>query len=242
MKKIISKLVMGIVFVMFGFVIVTQLNTVTNKSADATDNSKSSDILLENEQLKTEKKELEKKIDELNNKSLKYELDAAGSTGESKAMFEELQSTRLKAGLTDVEGQGIIVYINPKTTLSSNQTAVYPTEAVEDSQLLILVNELYSAGAEAVSINEIRLVGSSGIRTAGNSIIINNERISPLERITIKAIGNKTVLEGAIKFTGAIPKGLEKSWEVKYELKDLIDIKKVKNSINFEYIREVKEN
>ncbi len=50
MKKVISKVVMGIVFVMFGFVIVTQLKTVTIKSTATADNSKSSDILLENEQ------------------------------------------------------------------------------------------------------------------------------------------------------------------------------------------------
>ena len=67
---------------------------------------------------------------------------------------------------------------------------------VEDYDLLKLVNELFAAGAEAISINDIRLTGYSGIRTAANIYIyINNERISAQSQIVVKAIGNKSVLE-----------------------------------------------
>ena len=113
-------------------------------------------------------------------------------------MREKLNNTRLRAGLTNVEGPGIIIYINPKTSLFGSQVEDIP---IQDFELLTIVNELYAAGAEAVSINDIRLIGNSSIRIAGSSIRINNERISPQERIAIKAIGNKTVLEGAIGFS-----------------------------------------
>ncbi|MEG1256307.1 DUF881 domain-containing protein [Clostridium sp.] len=239
MKKLISKLCVGFVFLMFGFVIITQLNTIDKQSTTTSDSGLSPEILIENEQLKKQKEELEKKVNELIVKSEEYENAAAGRTEESSVLLEDLQKTRLRAGLTDVEGQGIIIYIDPKTNLFG---AAIDNQPIIDFDLLAIVNELDSAGAEAISINDIRLVGNSGIRTAGDSIIINNERISPKERVTIKAIGNKSVLTGVIKFVGAIPERLLRNCEVSHEAKDLIVIDKATNSIKYEYIKEVKEN
>jgi len=108
--------------------------------------------------------------------------------------------------------------------------------------LLNIVNELYAAGAEAVSINGIRLIANSSIRTAGSSIRINNERISPSERITISAIGNKTVLEGSMRFPGAIPNEIRSSYDVTVEQKDKVNIKKASTPVKFEYAKEVEED
>lgn len=238
MKSIFSKLCMGLIFLMFGFVMITQLNTVENQSVSKVDNSQTPEILLENEQLKKEKEELQKAVDELEAKAAEYEKEATEDT-KNKILREELNNTRLRAGLTNVEGPGIIIYINPKTTVFGTQAGFSP---IQDFQLLAIINELYAAGAEAVSINDIRLIGNSSIRTAGSSIRVNNERISPMERITIYAIGNKTILEGAMAFPGAIPNEIRASYDVSSETKDEIKIKKTNTAVKFEYIKEVKED
>ncbi|GAA0767493.1 DUF881 domain-containing protein [Clostridium subterminale] len=238
MKSIISKLSTGLIFLMFGFVIITQLNTIGDQSTNKVENSPSPEIYLENEQLKKQKDELQKTVQELEAKAAEYEKEAAEDT-KNKKMFEDLNNTRLMAGLTNVEGPGITIYIDPKASLFTSQVEDIP---IQDYELLTIVNELYAAGAEAVSINDIRLIGNSSIRVAGNSIRINNERISPQERIVIKAIGDKKILEGAIAFSGAIPNRVKKICEVTSETKDNIKIKKGITAVKFEYVKEVKED
>lgn len=102
------------------------------------------------------------------------------------------------------------------------------------------MNELNAADAEAISINDIRLTSRSGIRSAGsNTIVINNERISPTARVVIKAIGNKKLLEGAINFPGNIPSKLQKTCDVTYEMKDDIVVKKTNETQQFQYVKQV---
>lgn len=236
MKSIISKLCTGLIFLMFGFVIITQLNTIGEQSTDKVESSQSPEILLENEQLKKQKEELEKAVEELEVKAAEYEKEATEDT-KNQRLLEELNNTRLRAGLTNVEGPGITIYIDPKTSLFTPQVEDDP---IQDYELLYIVNELYAAGAEAVSINDIRLIGNSSIRIAGNSIRINGERISQQERIVIKAIGNKTILEGAMGWF--IPNRVKRICEVTSETKDNIKIKKASIPVKYEHIKEVQEN
>ena len=239
MRKLISKISVGLIFLMFGFVIITQLNTIDKQNVGvAKKDDTSPEILVENEQLKKEKEELQKKIEELSKKAEEYE-NAAVSNTESEKVAEELKKTRLRAGLTDVEGPGLVIYINPKTSIYNTKPQAY---SVRDLDLLNLVNELYAAGAEAISINDIRLTGNGGIRTAATTnIYVNNERISAQSQIVVKAIGDRTVLESTMKFAGVITDELNANCDVIYEGKDSIVINKSNSVIEFQHIKEVKD-
>ncbi len=228
---------MGLIFLLFGLMITTQLNTVSKQSTKP-ENESSPEILLENEQLKKEREELRKKVNELTKKAEEYESAAAGKTEESTIILQELQDTRLRAGLTNVKGEGIVVYIDPKANIFGTSMDAYP---IIDFDLLTIVNELYAAGAEAISINGIRITSNSGIRTAGNSIIIDNQRISPKKRVTIEAIGKKEILENIIDFPGTVSDSLRRNCDVTRETKDKITIKKSSNPIKYEFVEEVKE-
>ncbi len=239
MKKFFSQIVIGVVFLIFGFMIVIQLKSVNaqNATAGVDGNSQNPEILLENEQLKKEREELMEKVKELSDKAAEYEASAAGK-GENQILIDDLQKTRLRAGLTDVKGEGIIVYITPKTNPFGTTTSGYP---IKDFDLLIMVNELYANGAEAISINDIRLIGNTGIRSAGNAIMINSTRISPLEQVVIKAIGSKSVLTGTMEFPGTISSDLHLYCDVTYKAEDELIISKSNAAIDFKYIQENKE-
>jgi uncharacterized protein YlxW (UPF0749 family) len=228
---------MGLIFLLFGLMVTTQLNTLDKKTA-VVEEKQSPEILIENEQLKKQKDELQKKVDELSKKTQEYENAAAGRGKENNLLLEELQETRLLAGLSDVKGPGLVIYITPKTTLFGTTGDNYP---IIDYDLLNIVNELNAVDAEAISINDIRLTGRSGIRTAGDAIIINNERISPQKRVTIKVIGNVDLLKYAMDFPGSIPSRLKNSCDVTYELNKEIVIKKAQNPLKYEYIKQVEK-
>jgi uncharacterized protein YlxW (UPF0749 family) len=235
LKKYISQFTIGLIFLLFGFMITSQMNMLNKQTTSAVD-KQSPEILVENEQLKKQVDELGKKVNELTKKNEEFEAAAAGRTGEANLILQELQETRLRAGLSDVKGEGITIYITPKANLFGSTINSQP---IVDLDLLNIVNELNAVNAEAVSINDIRLTGRSGIRTAGDSIIINNERISPQKRVTISAIGNKENLEGAMNFPGTIPERLSKNCDIIIETSDNIVIKKGQNTSKYEYAKQV---
>lgn len=243
MKKLISQLSIGLIFMLFGFVIITQLKSIDSVSDATTEQVANPEILVENEQLKKVKEDLTQKIAELTSRVEEYESVAAGNTEESQALLDELQKTRIRAGLTDVSGEGIIIYINPKPATDS--TGILGTQTglnynVKDLDLVTLVNELFAAGAETISINDIRLTGNTGIRSVNSdtSIYINNKRISAQSQIVIKVIGDQKTLNEVPKFAGVIPADMKTKCDVTWEAKDNILVGKSNDAIKFQYIKE----
>jgi uncharacterized protein YlxW (UPF0749 family) len=74
-----------------------------------------------------------------------------------------------------------------KVTLDSSPYADQNSQ-VRDSDIALLVDGLWGAGAEAITVNGQRLTGRTGIRTSGDAIEVNGVGIAP--PYTILAIGN----------------------------------------------------
>jgi uncharacterized protein YlxW (UPF0749 family) len=199
-------------------------------------NQNSSDVTVEIEQYKKEKAALKTKVNDLQNKVKGYEDAAASKSDSTKNLLDELESSRILIGEVDVKGQGVVIYLNPNSNLFGNSV----NNHITDKDLVYLVNELRFAGAEAISINDIRIVSRTGIRTAGNYILINDEKISPSKRIVIQAIGDKSLLYSAMSFPEVFS-DLKAICDVKFEKSDSITIKKYNKPYKFEYAEPVKE-
>lgn len=236
MRAIRSQASVAIVCGILGFMVATQFRAFMKQDKLINTNPKNdTDITVEIEQLKKEKAELQKKVNDQDSKLKSYEASAASKSDSTKTILKELEETRILTGSTDVQGPGVVVYITP----NSNLFGTAGGDRISAQYLVFLVNELRFAGAEAISINDIRLTGRSGIRDAGNYILINDgERVSPLKRITIKAIGDKALLNGTLDFqeTTANFKGIA---EVKYEKQDSIRINKFSKAISSQYAKPV---
>jgi len=238
MKKFRSQISIGVICILLGFMITYQFKMLNKQIATADPNKNTPEIITENEQLKTQTKELKKKIDELDVKIKEYEKSAMGRDEQSVLLGKELEETRILTGGTEVEGEGIIVYITPKSNIfGSNPEA----QLIDDMDLVRIVNELNAADAEAISINDIRLTSRSGIRNAGNKILINDERISYNKRVIIKAIGRKDLLEGAISFSGAISQQLNQTCDVSVEKTDKNIIPKYNKIYKFEFAKPIEK-
>jgi len=129
------------------------------------------DLTRENEELRAEIEDLEAKV----------RTARQGVQQAEAALRTEIAKHLVFAGLTKVKGPGVQV------TLENVPGGDY-LFAIRDEDLLRVVNELRAAGAEAIAINDQRLVAFSEIRQAGPFINVNLERISPPYRI--QAIGN----------------------------------------------------
>lgn len=91
-----------------------------------------------------------------------------------------------QAGTTPVEGPGLSVRLS-----DSKRTPRSPDEAgayrIHDTDLQLTVNALFAAGADAVAVNGSRIVATSPIRAAGDTIVVNFRPVSPPYRV--EAIG-----------------------------------------------------
>jgi len=88
------------------------------------------------------------------------------------------------AGYTPVSGPGVVITVDDAPS----------GEAVRDEDLALLVNGLWEAGAEAISINGKRLTARSALRNAGAAINLNGPPpLSP--PYVVSAIGDNGSLE-----------------------------------------------
>ena len=109
------------------------------------------------------------------------------------ALENEIKNYNKVLGMSEVTGNGITITINDNQDIAlSNWLADPNLLIVHDADLISVVNELKNAGAEAISINEQRLVTTSSIECDGNIIKVNGEKIGA--PFTIKAIGIPEVL------------------------------------------------
>jgi uncharacterized protein YlxW (UPF0749 family) len=146
--------------------------------------------------------------------SLQEELSALRKQKAAELKGSISQEVSLRAGLTPVEGEGVIVRLEDSnaTAKAGENPNLY---VIHDDDLLKVINELRAAGAEAISINGQRLIGTSEIRCAGPTLSVNNVRSAP--PFEIRAIGDSKSLEGAIKMCGGVAETL-KVWGIKLDV------------------------
>lgn len=185
----IIAITIGIICVIFAFVMTVQLRTVKETDITLIENMREDELTEQAELWKQKYEETQSKIDEDNKKINEYKEKTANNQETTEVINDELSQVRTRLGTTDVEGQGII--INIKGT-SDN--------AIVAEDLLKLVNELKLAGAEAISINGERIINLTEIVDVNSYIIINGNRTSaPYE---IKAIGNEQYLMSGLSAKG----------------------------------------
>ncbi len=129
------------------------------------------------------------------------------------SMRDQISKLDLLAGTTDVNGEGIIITLFDGNTSDS---------LVHDSDILTVINELRVAGAEAISVNEQRIIATSAVRCVGSVVQINYQKVAaPFE---IKAIGNAQYLESALTIKNGVVDVLKNSYGLKVTLSRQSDI------------------
>lgn len=152
--------------------------------------------------MKDENTKLRRDLAEFRSREEEMARQQAKGLSTTKGLQRALDDAKALAGLVPLIGPGVIVTLEDSPQLSPSETRKDTIEQfmVHDSDLVALTNELFNAGAEAVSVNGQRLIATSSIRCAGVPILVNSKRIAP--PYVIKAIGSPAELEGALKMQG----------------------------------------
>jgi uncharacterized protein YlxW (UPF0749 family) len=144
-------------------------------------------------------KERQAEVDELGQTLVKLrgELLAARRriSERSASDARRVRRVQMRAGMTAMAGPGLEVVMadsDRKTDDPAEQEAL----TIQDVDLQLVVNALWAAGAEAVAVNGQRLVATSPIRGAGETVTVNFRPLAPPYRI--RAIGaDKDAFEDA---------------------------------------------
>ena len=148
--------------------------------------------------------------------NLEDQLSKASNQEEAlKAIKAEIEKDKMIAGAVTVNGPGV------ELKIKNNLQALWFTD---------IVNELWAAGAEAVSVNNIRLTNTTvGFDTLPNGQISLNGVILAAP-YSFDAIGDKKILTEALNQTAGIIQRLKESVtgvDVAVEQKDVIQMDKV---------------
>lgn len=233
MKRLRSQLGLGLICLILGLMLAFQFKATSNPQ-NLLSTRKFELTSKDVEELKKQRDDLLKRVQEYQKKVDEYEKLAANVDSSASQMKNELDELRVLSGLSDVEGEGIAMTITPIVDVATKQSSqIYYKDIID------VINELNSAGAEAISINDERYVGRTQIREAGSVIKINDSKFDPTQPIVIKAIGDANILEGAFKMPGSAVEVIEKlsGCDVTISKQQKVKILKYNKHMDYKYIK-----
>lgn len=184
------------------------------------------------QELTIEKKQVERDISQLQEEAadLKFKLEEAGKghTAATGALESELFKNKLYGGLVPVEGQGVEVLLENRPDSSFYN--------IKDDDLLKLLNELRGAGAEAIAINDQRILATSEVRLAGNHINVNLTRLTSPYKVV--AIGPSATLKSSLELRGGLKEYLnDLGVSVTVNSKDRVLVPAYTGALRFDYAK-----
>ena len=220
-----------------GFLLAAQLRTVqlTGAADQATATRLETLQDLYNE-LTAERDGLADQVQQLQGELALYRDQAASGQAGSEALRAELDQLEITAGLTDVEGPGVSVILEDSS--SANLTGDEADYLIHDSDLLSVINELRSAGAEAISLNGERILATSEVRCTGAVVTVNGRRYAA--PYVIFAIGDPDTLYSALTMRNGVVDILSQ-WgiTVRVTASDQLLIPAYSGTVDYQYAKPV---
>lgn len=226
-----------LVCIISGFFLSFQLKVLTNSTNTNPLSQKNSNLITIINDLEKEIKNQEEQIAKI--RTDLDELQTQQTDSKLQELQEQLKRTKIAAGLTAVKGKGIIIVLDDNTEgMKANPNDDPNKYLIHYEHLLNLISELKVGGAEAISVNDQRLITTSEIRCVGNVILINTTRIAP--PFEIKAIGSPKLLT-EITTSGEIEILKATNYPVNLTLVEEVIIPAYKGELQFTHSKSVKE-
>lgn len=149
--------------------------------------------------METERNRLSAELTVVRGQLAELESTAVHRESTVKKIKDQLDQARIQAGLTPLVGPGVVVRLMDSNRQPGPGEDPY-YYIIHDVDLQALVNELWAAGAEAVSVNDQRVVARTSIRCVGPTVLVNATRLAA--PYVVKAIGPSSDLERALRMAG----------------------------------------
>lgn len=230
-SKIAVAITIGIMSFIMIYVILIQFNTVSEYDGEEIELMRETEL---KEALANYKEKYEETTQELiatREKIEEYKKNEKSEEDAVALLEEDVKRANMLLGMTDVRGEGIVITMENNIRYDEWESSI-----ITAADLVVLINELRLAGAEAISINGERIVANSDIFDVGNFIYINGQRTT--SPYTIKAIGDKKYLESALSIKGGyIDTNTSWGYIIKMETQNDITINKYEGEMTLNYVK-----
>ena len=191
--KITMTITMVIACFALALVMSMQFKIASETDITSIENMREAELRTELANWKSKYEEVEKKYEETSSKIDEYKQNKESNEDTEKLVDDELQQVNMQLGKVDVQGEGIEVTLR--------ETDNEEISRITADDLILIVNALKVSGAEAISINDERIINMSDMVDINQSFIkINGQRI--VAPYIIKAIGNQSYLESSLISNG----------------------------------------
>lgn len=186
-RRLAPSLIVGLVAALVGYFLVAQAGS-TQRFSQRLQAESEGDLTRILSDLTTTDAELRDQIGALKLQLQVLSTSTEQDTAASKAAEEQLNDLSVLAGTVPVTGSGIVVTITD------------PHSSIQYDLMIDLVEELRDAGAEAISVNNLRVGAGSWFGEGANSVELDGHPlVSPYQ---VSAIGQPATLDGGLSIPG----------------------------------------
>jgi len=150
-----------------------------------------------------------------NQAALAAQIRSAQASLGAGSPLQTVRALEARTGLTAVHGPGLTIIVDESSAGAGG---------ILDRDLQLLVNGLWSAGAETITVGGVRLRTTSAIRQAGSAILVDNRPV--FWPIGIEAIGDPVTLH--VNFVGTLGFGRFRSlaslYGIRFDLSERPDL------------------
>jgi len=175
------QLTLFVALLALGFLVAAQLATEAPRVRYTT--QERSPLLETASELQAQQDALEVSVLDLRAQIQEAEGSGTGSAAVVAELNDQLEEARIAAGLIPLTGSGIVLQLED----SLEPVAPDANEAdylIGSLDLRIVIEELWSAGAEAIAINGERITPTSAIIDIGPSVLVNSAYLAPPYQVT----------------------------------------------------------
>jgi uncharacterized protein YlxW (UPF0749 family) len=175
------QITLGVALLALGFLIAAQLAAEGPRVRYTT--QERTPLVQTANDLQAEQDRLKARVLELRGRIQDAEGQGVGAADLAKQLNAQLQQARIAAGLIALTGTGIVIQ------LEDSQQPVPPDGSEADylvgsRDIRAIVEELWGAGAEAVSVNGERITPTTAIIDVGASLLVNSAYLTPPYQVT----------------------------------------------------------
>ena len=188
--------------------------------------------------LQAQQEGLKQQILELRASIQDLEATGQGGAAVTKDLNDQLERARIAAGLSPLSGPGLVIQL-------SDSTVVVPPDGntrdylASGRDVLIVVEELWLAGAEAIAVNGERVTVATAVVDIGGSVLVNSAYVTAPYQVS--AIGPDDMfvrLGRSVGFVDFVRSRAETfGIGVSYATPDAVDLPAYAGSVNLRYGR-----
>lgn len=235
-EKLVMSITIGIACFALMLVMFMQFKVVKQTDITAIETMRESELKLELASWREKHKQISERYQEVYTKIEEYKNERVSYEKTAELLETELKQLNETLGKTDVVGEGIVIQLVDKKGDPLGDLAY--VDEISSESLVTIVNQLFLAGAEAISINGHRVVSTTSIVNIGDTefIKVNGKRI-PDNTYIINAIGNPDYLKSAVLGKGGhVDELKELGHETSVKENKNILIEKYEDEISSKYI------